>query len=119
MLTALVSHSIRHRGVVLALALLVVAYGMLAAWRAKVDVYPEFTPPQVTVQTEAPGLSRRGPGQSRRRSTRLRSGESLSYPSIRAPDVGQAAFARVGMSTWFGPTVLGRVLVIVATRRRF
>lgn len=57
MLSALVGFSIRFRGVVVALACLVVAYGIYTAQNAKYDVYPEFAPPQVVVQTEAPGLS--------------------------------------------------------------
>lgn len=57
MLNALVSFSLRYRGVIVALALLVAGYGVLVASRSKFDVYPEFTPPIVTVQTEAPGLS--------------------------------------------------------------
>jgi CzcA family heavy metal efflux pump len=56
-LSRLVELSIQFRGVVLALACLVVGYGMYASWHAKFDVYPEFAPPQVVVQTEAPGLS--------------------------------------------------------------
>ncbi len=57
MLSALVGFSIRFRGVVVALACVVIAYGIYTAQRAKYDVYPEFAPPQVVVQTEAPGLS--------------------------------------------------------------
>jgi CzcA family heavy metal efflux pump len=57
MLSGLVEFSIRFRGVVIALACLVVAYGIYTIEHAKFDVYPEFAPPQVTVQTEAPGLS--------------------------------------------------------------
>ncbi|MDE3197081.1 MAG: efflux RND transporter permease subunit [Acidobacteriota bacterium] len=57
MLSKLVELSIRFRGVVIALACLTGAYGYYAIAHAKFDVYPEFAPPQVTVQTEAPGLS--------------------------------------------------------------
>ena len=57
MLSKLVELSIRFRGVVIALACLVAAYGYRTIQHAKFDVYPEFAPPQVTVQTEAPGLS--------------------------------------------------------------
>jgi len=56
-LSALVAFSIRFRAVVVALACLVVAYGIYTAQNATYDVYPEFAPPQVVVQTEAPGLS--------------------------------------------------------------
>lgn len=57
MLQRLVHLSIRFRGVVIALACLTVAYGIYAVSRAKYDVYPEFAPPLVQIQTEAPGLS--------------------------------------------------------------
>ncbi|OYV35555.1 MAG: hypothetical protein B7Z83_07160, partial [Thiomonas sp. 20-64-5] len=54
---ALIALSIRRRGVVLALALLLAG---LAAWSvrdARTDVFPEFAAKMVKVQTEAPGLS--------------------------------------------------------------
>lgn len=57
MLARLVEVSIRFRGVVMALACLVAAYGYYTIRNAKFDVYPEFSPPQVIVQTEAAGLS--------------------------------------------------------------
>ncbi len=57
MIAGLVSASIRFRGVVLALATLVLVYGVYVIFHARYDVYPEFAPPQITVQTEAPGLS--------------------------------------------------------------
>jgi CzcA family heavy metal efflux pump len=57
MLSALVEFSIRFRGVVVALACALVTYGIYTTRRAKYDVYPEFAPPEVIVQTEAPGLS--------------------------------------------------------------
>src|SRR5260370_7551355 len=53
----LVHFSIRFRGAVIALACLLVGYGIYALSRAKYDVYPEFAPPLVEIQTEAPGLS--------------------------------------------------------------
>lgn len=57
MLLRLVQFSLRHRGLVLVLALLVLAYGSFVATRARLDVFPEFTQPQVDIQTEAPGLA--------------------------------------------------------------
>src|SRR5882672_8669757 len=57
MLQAIVQFSLRYRGVVLTLAALVVAYGVWVAAHAKLDVFPDFVPPTVTVQTEAPGLA--------------------------------------------------------------
>ena len=57
MLQRLIQFSIRFRGVITALACVLVAYGIYIVSRAKYDVYPEFAPPQVAIQTEAPGLS--------------------------------------------------------------
>ena len=57
MLQRLVQFSIRYRGVVIALACVLVGYGVYALGQAKYDVYPEFAPPEVIIQTEAPGLS--------------------------------------------------------------
>ncbi len=54
---ALVSFAIRFRGIVLALACALVGYGQFALGKAKYGVFPEFAPPQVSIQTEAPGLS--------------------------------------------------------------
>ena len=57
MLSGLVRGSIRHRGVVLGLAAALVLVGAGTLARAPLDVFPEFAPPQVSIQTEAPGLS--------------------------------------------------------------
>ena len=54
---ALIALSIRFRGVVIALAVLLLGYGLYALRDVKYDVFPEFAPPQVTVQTESPGLT--------------------------------------------------------------
>ncbi|MBA2685868.1 MAG: efflux RND transporter permease subunit [Gemmatimonadaceae bacterium] len=57
MLNAIVRISVRHRGIVIALATAFVLYGALVLTRTKYDVFPEFAPPQVSIQTEAPGLT--------------------------------------------------------------
>ena len=57
MLTSVVRASIRHRGVATGLALALVLIGATTLARAPLDVFPEFAPPQVSIQTEAPGLS--------------------------------------------------------------
>src|SRR5256886_10946048 len=57
MLKHIVELSLRFRGVVIALACLLVGYGIFVATYAKLDVFPEFVQPQVTVQAEAPGLA--------------------------------------------------------------
>ena len=57
MLAALIGSSLRQRALVLALALVLTVFGVRAALNAKFDVFPEFAPPIVEVQTEAPGLA--------------------------------------------------------------
>jgi CzcA family heavy metal efflux pump len=57
MLSRLVQLSLRHRGLVIALALGLLVWGGIVAARSSLDVFPEFVAPQVTIQTEAPGLS--------------------------------------------------------------
>lgn len=51
--------SIRNRVAVVLLYVLLVIIAAFAAVRMKVDVFPEFAPPQVQIQTEAPGYSSR------------------------------------------------------------
>jgi CzcA family heavy metal efflux pump len=53
----LVAAALHYRAIVLALAVALVAAGIHAARTASYDVFPEFAPPQVEIQTEAPGLS--------------------------------------------------------------
>src|SRR5262249_10818257 len=57
MLSWLISSSVRGRVVVIALCGLLIAYGVRTVRTAPLDVFPEFAPPKVEVQTEAPGLS--------------------------------------------------------------
>ena len=57
MLQALVTFSLRFRGVIVALACLVFGYGIYVTYQSRYDVYPEFSAPRVVVQTEAPGLA--------------------------------------------------------------
>lgn len=57
MLQAIVSISVRQRGVLMVLAVLLLGYGLYVADHAKLDVFPEFVPPQVVIQCEAPGLA--------------------------------------------------------------
>ncbi len=57
MIAYVVRQSIRYPGVIVALALTIVAYGLFTLSRAQLDVFPEFSPSQVVIQTEAPGLS--------------------------------------------------------------
>jgi CzcA family heavy metal efflux pump len=53
----IVRQSIRYPGVVVALALTLIIYGLYVLTRANLDVFPEFSPSQVVIQTEAHGLS--------------------------------------------------------------
>ncbi|MBI1330281.1 MAG: AcrB/AcrD/AcrF family protein [Alphaproteobacteria bacterium] len=57
MLSAIVSFATRFRGVVIAVAVLAVAYGLLALSQARWSVFPEFAPPQAIVETEVPGFA--------------------------------------------------------------
>ncbi|HLI34795.1 MAG TPA: efflux RND transporter permease subunit [Terriglobia bacterium] len=57
MLKSMVRFSLRHRGVVIALACALLFYGIYSLRTARYDVFPEFAPPQVSIETEAPGLS--------------------------------------------------------------
>ena len=57
MLNVIVRFSLRFRGVVVSLALALLGYGLYTLTRAKFVVFPEFAPPLVSIQTEAPGLS--------------------------------------------------------------
>ncbi|MGH9454551.1 MAG: efflux RND transporter permease subunit, partial [Terriglobia bacterium] len=57
MLKSIVHFSLRFRGMVIALACAVLVYGVYSLPTARYDVFPEFAPPQVSIQTEAPGLA--------------------------------------------------------------
>ncbi len=57
MLASIVHFSIRFRGVILGLAMLLIAYGIYEIPRAGLDIFPEFSPKMVIIQTESPGLS--------------------------------------------------------------
>jgi len=53
----LISTSLHLRVAVIALAALLVVFGLSDVRKAPLDVFPEFAPPLVEIQTEAPGLS--------------------------------------------------------------
>lgn len=57
MMRWLISSSLHLRVAVLAAAALLIAAGLSIVRRAPLDVFPEFAPPLVEIQTEAPGLS--------------------------------------------------------------
>jgi CzcA family heavy metal efflux pump len=54
---AIVSLCVRHFGAVSALSLFALVLGFWAAMRVPLDVFPEFVPSQVDIQTEAPGFA--------------------------------------------------------------
>jgi CzcA family heavy metal efflux pump len=54
---ALIAFSIRYRGAVIALGVVLLVAGITSLRQAKYDVFPEFAPPQATIQTEAPGMT--------------------------------------------------------------
>jgi CzcA family heavy metal efflux pump len=57
MLSTLVRFSIHYRGVVIAIAALLMFYSVYQLSRAGLDIFPEFSPNLIVVQTEAPGYS--------------------------------------------------------------
>ncbi|MDE1943462.1 MAG: efflux RND transporter permease subunit [Betaproteobacteria bacterium] len=54
---SLISFAVRFRGIVIALACMLAIYGVYDLSHASYSVFPEFAPPQATIQTEAAGLS--------------------------------------------------------------
>ena len=54
---AIVSLCVRHFGAVTALSLFALILGCWGAMHAPLDVFPEFVPTQVDIQTEAPGFA--------------------------------------------------------------
>jgi len=54
---AFVHACLAHRFVVLGLAIAFVGFGVQSLRSARFDAFPEFAPPRVEIQTEAPGLS--------------------------------------------------------------
>ena len=57
MIRWIIESSLRMRFLILVLALVLAGYGFTELRKMSVDVYPEFNPPLVEVQTEALGLS--------------------------------------------------------------
>src|ERR1700684_2058795 len=56
MLRAIVRVSLAHPRIITALSVLVAVLGASALLNARLDVFPDFAPPHVLVQAEAPGL---------------------------------------------------------------
>ena len=57
MIRSLITFSLRFPWVVIGCAVAILVGGVVRLQSANWDVFPEFAPPQITVQTEAPGLA--------------------------------------------------------------
>jgi len=57
MFNRLIAWSLHNRLIILALTIILFIAGGTALQRMSVDVFPEFAPPQVVVQTEVPGMA--------------------------------------------------------------
>ena len=57
MLKAIVTWALNMRVLVVALSIALIIVGIESVRHAPLDVFPEFAPPTVEIQTEAPGLS--------------------------------------------------------------
>ena len=57
MFNRIIAWSLHNRLIVLAITLVLFAAGAAVLQRMSVDVFPEFAPPQVVIQTEAPGMA--------------------------------------------------------------
>lgn len=57
MLNYIVSSALRLRGIMVILAIILLIVGIRTLPSTPLDVFPEFAPPLVEIQTEAPGLS--------------------------------------------------------------
>ncbi len=57
MIAAFIRFSIKYPGVIIGLAFIVIAYGLYQIKQSPLNVFPEFSPTQVIIQTESPGFS--------------------------------------------------------------
>lgn len=57
MMASFIRFSIRYPGVIIGLAFLIIAYGIYQIRLSPLNVFPEFSPTQVVIQTESPGFS--------------------------------------------------------------
>ena len=57
MFNRLIAWALHNRLIVLALTVVLFIAGLYVLERMSVDVFPEFAPPQVVIQTEAPGMA--------------------------------------------------------------
>lgn len=57
MMSSIVKFSIKYTGVIIGLAVIAIIFGLYQISRSPLNVFPEFSPNQVIIQTESPGLS--------------------------------------------------------------
>lgn len=57
MLSTLIRFAIRQHGIVIFAALILTVYGIYRFATAGLDIFPEFSPKQIIIQTESPGYS--------------------------------------------------------------
>ncbi len=92
----LIRFSLDRKGFILSLAIMLMFFGLYTYTHIRYDVFPEFSPPQVSIQTEAPGLS---PEQ---------------VELLITQPIEQAINGTVGLSTLHSTSIQG-LSVIVAT----
>ncbi|MEC4895786.1 MAG: efflux RND transporter permease subunit [Oscillatoria sp. PMC 1051.18] len=56
-LNSIIKHSITQRWLIVIGAIIVTVWGIFSVTQMPMDVFPEFAPPQVDIQTEAVGLA--------------------------------------------------------------
>ena len=56
MLSNIIRASIKHHGIVLFATMMMMAYATYELFHAGLDIFPEFSPKLVVLQTEAPGF---------------------------------------------------------------
>ena len=95
MLWQTIRFSIRHPMVVVVMGLMLLAYGMYSTRIAKLDVFPEFAPPHVVIQTEAPGFS------------------AELVESLVTKQIESAMFGTVGVSSMRSQSIPGLSIVTV------
>jgi len=54
---SLIRFSIRYPGIIIGISIIIIAYGLYQIKQSPLNVFPEFSPTQVIIQTESPGFS--------------------------------------------------------------
>nr|WP_318701185.1 MULTISPECIES: efflux RND transporter permease subunit [unclassified Roseofilum] len=57
LLNTILKNSIAQRWLIVVSAILIAIWGIFSISQMPLDVFPAFAPPQVDIQTEAPGLA--------------------------------------------------------------